>query len=202
MNDIYQERYLAHQKRKRKALTSTYGTPEFRKYKTKEQKIFFDILSNRNSQRTFNQQPVDIMPILAAIGTAPSSCDRQGVQPILIKHRDDKDLLSGLLVGGIGWIYRAEYIILLVADMKCYKNPAERHNMPYLDAGVIAQTVYLASEVMNYGCCFVNPNIREDNQSFFKERFGLTDEHLFCGALAIGRYDLKHKKCLKVHYDF
>ena len=76
--------------------------------------------------------------------------------------------------------------------MDCYKNPAERDFMPYLDAGVIIQTAYLTCEALNYGVCFVNPNIRPENQEFFKQRFGIKENQLFCGALALGKYDKKH----------
>lgn len=193
MSDVYQDRYVAHQERKAKLLyASQYGDYEYRKYSDKEKELFFEILNNRVSQRTFNKEPIDLEPILKAIETSPSSCGRKGVSVKVIEDRDSKDLLSGLLVGGVGWIHRADKILLLVADMDCYKNPAERANMPYLDAGVIIQTAYLACEAMNYGCCFCNPNIREQNIPFFKERYGITDNLVFCGAIAIGKYDLKH----------
>jgi nitroreductase len=65
--------------------------------------------------------------------------------------------------------------------------------MPYLDAGVIIQTVYLATEALNIGCCYVNPNIREENKEFFKKRFKIEGDVLFCGALVLGKYNLKHK---------
>jgi nitroreductase len=190
--DIYQERYLIHQKRKRLSLTSNYGSAKFRKYNKKEQKIFFEVLENRVSQRTFNEEPIDITPILKAVETAPSSCGRQGVFVKEITTRNEKDLLSGLLVGGTGWIYRGQSILLLFADKDCYKNPIEKDTMPFLDAGAIIQTVYLACEVMNYGCCYVNPNVRAENEDFFKERFNITDNLIFCGAITIGKYNLKH----------
>jgi nitroreductase len=188
--DKYQERYLAHQKRKAESLTSTYGK-KVKPVSLKESRVFFNILKRRSSQRVFNNEPIDINPILEAIETVPNSCNRRGVYVKIITERDKKDLLSGLLVGGTGWCYRGQAILLLVADMTAYKNPAERQNMPFLDAGVIIQTVYLASEALNYGCCYVNPNIREQNQEFFKQRF-LNDNELFCGALVIGKYNLKH----------
>jgi len=189
MNDIYQQRYTAHQKRKAESLTSSYGK-KVKPLSKKESDTFFKILKRRSSQRVFNNDPIDIKPILEAIKTAPSSCNRQGVYAIIISKRDDKDLLSGLLVGGTGWIYRAQVILLLVADMIAYKNPAEKDTMPFLDAGVLIQTVYLTAEAMNIGCCFVNPNIRESNREFFKKRF-LKENELFCGALVLGNYDLK-----------
>jgi nitroreductase len=191
--DIYQERYLKHQKRKAESLTSIYGKKDFKKYSKKEQDTFFEVLKNRCSQRSFTNEQIDETPILEAIKTAPSSCDRKGILVKVVSERNDKDLLSGLLVGGTGWIYRADKILLLIADMDCYKNPAERSNMPYLDAGVLIQTAYLTCEVMNYGCCFVNPNIREENKEFFNNRFGIKENQIFCGIVAIGKYNFKHK---------
>ena len=190
--DIYQERYLEHQAKKKEILTNNYGKKDFRKYSKKERELFFEILENRSSQRAFNKEVVDVDVIIAAIKTAPSSCDRRGVDVSVITERDDKDLLSGLLVGGVGWVNRADKILLLKADMDCYKSPAERDFMPYLDAGAIIQTAYLACEAMNYGACYVNPNIREENKEFFKDRFDIKENELFCGVLVIGGYDLKH----------
>lgn len=192
-DDCYQKRYLEHQARKAKLLyASQYGDIEWRKYNSKEQKLFFDILESRTSQRIFNGENIDIAPILKAIDLAPSSCGRKGISIKIIEDRDNKDLLSGLLVGGTGWVNRADKILLFTADMDCYKNPAERDFMPYLDTGVLIQTIYLACEAMNYGCCFCNPHVRNKNINFFKERFGITDKLLFCGCMSIGKFDLKH----------
>jgi len=192
--DGYQKRYLSHQKRKINSLLSNYGTTEFRRYNKNEQNVFFEILKTRSSQRCFNDEEVGMEPILKAIELSPSSCDRKGVLIKVLESREQKEILSGLLVGGVGWIYRANKILLLLANMNCYKNPIEQYNMPYLDAGVIIQTVYLTCESLNYGCCYVNPNIRQENIEFFKNSFSLSDNILFCGALAIGKYDKKHKK--------
>lgn len=120
--------------------------------------------------------------------TAPSSCDRKGVKIEVIENRHDKEILSGLLVGGVGWIHRANKILLLFANLEAYKAPGEKTFMPYLDAGFQGMTVYMAAEALGLGCCFVNPNIRQENKRFFQTRFGGKDK-LFCGALAIGKYE-------------
>ena len=184
--DTYQKRYLAHQKRK-KADLSPVITKKPVGYK-KEKDIVMKVLESRHSQRTYNGEsiePHEIEYIKRAIDLTPSSCDRKGVKVIEITDREDKEILSGLLVGGTGWIYRADTILLLVADMEAYKSPAEKGFMPYLDAGALIQSIYLASEVLNIGCAYVNPNIREKNKDFFKKR--ITDK-LFCGAIALGKY--------------
>ena len=179
----YQERYLAHQKRKKESLQGKYEKEKT--YSAKEVKIVKEVFKNRNSSRVFNGESVDLKEmeaILEMVETSPSSCDRKGVSYKIIEDRADKDLLSGLLVGGVGWVNRADKIILLYSDMEAYKSPAEKDFMPYLDAGVMIQSFYLACEVFGVKVCYVNPNIRE--KEFFKQRF---IDGLFLGAIVIGR---------------
>lgn len=189
MFDEFQQRYLDHQKRKAKSLMGDRGVLR-KPYTKKETETFFKILENRRSQRVFNDEELskhELDEIEKAIRTAPSSCNRKGVFTRTITRREDKEVLSGLLVGGVGWAYRGKAILLLFANMNAYKNPVEQSYMPYLDAGVIIQTVYLTTEALNLGCCFVNPNIRDENERFFNNRFSVNDDLLFCGALVIGK---------------
>lgn len=193
MTDIYQERYLKHQKRKAEILKSNYGTDKFKKYSKKEQDVFQEILKSRRSQRTFNREPVDIDKILELAEYRPSSCDRRAIEIKVIDSRDDKDLLGGLLVGGVGWVQRADKILLFLAYKDAYKSPAEKEFMAYIDAGVLAQTLYLICESQNIGACYINPNIREQNKQFFNERFN-KDGYQYVGCMAIGNYYLKNTK--------
>jgi nitroreductase len=191
--DKYQERYLKHQARKREMMESFYGSKDFKKYSKKEQKTFIEILKNRRSQRAFNKQPVDIQKILELAEYRPSSCDRRAIEIKVIESRDEKDLLGGLLVGGTGWIHRADKILLFLAWKDAYKSPAEKDFMSYIDAGVLAQTIYLICEALNVGACYVNPNIREINKEYFYKRF-INDGYQYVGCVAVGNYDLKHIK--------
>lgn len=191
--DKHQERYLIHQKRKAEILKSVYGTDTFKVYSPEEQNTFIEILKNRRSQRAFNREPVDVEKILELADFRPSSCDRRSVEIKVIESRDDKDLLGGLLVGGTGWIHRADKILLMIAWKDAYKSPAEKDFMSYIDAGVLTQTIYLICEAMNVGSCYVNPNVREQNKEFFHERF-IPEGYQYVGCMAIGHYDLKHVK--------
>ena len=193
MCDIYQDRYLAHQKRKKASLSSDFGTSAYPRYKPSTFKKIWEVFSNRRSQRVWNGEKMDdseLFRMLEMFDVAPTSCDRKPIIPLVIEKPDEKALLGGLLVGGVGWIHRADKVILLFADRLAYKNPAEVSYMPYLDAGVIAQTLYIAAEAQNLGGCFVNPNIRPINIDLFNERFN-EKEHIFCGAFAVGKYDKK-----------
>ena len=108
-------------------------------------KIVKEVFKNRNSSRVFNGEQVDLKDILEMVETSPSSCDRKGVSYKVIEDRADKDLLSGLLVGGVGWVNRADKIIFYIQIWKAYKSPAEKDFMPYLDAGVMIQSFYFFS---------------------------------------------------------
>jgi hypothetical protein len=161
-----QERYLAHQERKKKAL--------------------MEIMLERHSQRAFSEESPSvetIMELLSAMRTCPSSCDRKGVRVYALEGRDKKALLGGLLVGGVGWIHRAPVVLLMFANAECYKAEGEIAYMPYLDAGAMMYAAYLHATANGMACCFCNPNIREMNKGHFADIFG---EGVFCGAIAIG----------------
>ena len=172
----YQERYLAHQSHpggKRDELIA--------------------LIKERHSNRRFDDRPVgdELDTILDALKHCPSSCDRFGVRVKVITDRDDKALLNGLLVGGVGWIYRAPAILLLFADREAYKggeNGDEVNYNSYLDAGVMAQTAMLTATALNLHTAFVNPQIRERNRAYFYSQFSPKSwqSPLFCGAVAIG----------------
>ncbi len=193
LSDKYQERYLAHQKRKAEILRSHYGTDQFKKYNEEEQKTFIEILKSRRSQRAFNREPVKIAKILELADYRPSSCDRRSIQIKVIESRDEKDLLGGLLVGGTGWVHRADKVLLFLAWKDAYKSPAEKEFMSYIDAGVLAQTLYLICEALNVGSAYINPNIRAENKDFFYNRF-IDEGYQYVGAMALGHYDLKHTR--------
>ena len=190
--DKYQERYLKHQESKK----NMTATEEKTFYSDSEIAPLFDIMYNRRSQRLFNSEDVseeDLVTIINAANAAPSSCNRKAVELKVVESKESIEKLSNLLVGGTGWMKNANKVILLVANMVGYKSPAEVDFMPFLDSGFIAQNIYLACEAIGVGVCFINPNIRTENVSEFNSSF-LSEEHKFCGALALGMYNLRESK--------
>lgn len=193
--DVFQMRYQLHQLHKRKQLMVTTGEKPMLPDRDQRQ-VFSKLLFERRSQRVFNQDPVspdDLQYILDAIASSPSSCNRQAISPMVIEDRDRKDLLSGILVGGVGWCHRANKIILLFANIEAYKENLPY--MPFLDAGVVAMATYLSCETLRIGCCYINPNVRDNNVKSFQQNFS---DKLFCGALAIGHYTKKARYSPKV----
>jgi len=189
--DQFQERYLEHKERKTNTLDNQEGV--LYQPNTKEElETFKKILLNRRSQRIFNKEEItkeEIELLEQAIIHSPSSCNRQA---IYIKYVDPY-IAEQYLVGGKRWSDKANKVMLVFASRLAYKNPAELPFMPYLDAGFVGQSVYLMAEALNIGCCFVNPNIREENKDLFNQIHNKEDDY-FCGAIILGKYDIKAKQ--------
>ncbi len=184
--DEFQRRYESHIERKKSSLETKTGTP--RRYVSPMIYLsFIDLIEERRSQRTYNDRPLTKLEknsIINAVRLSPSSCNRQA---IYLKE-GDKEWLDDILVGGKKWAKEADVVYLLFGDKIAYKNPAEIGFMPYLDAGFVGENIYLMAETLGLGCCYINPNIREENKQKFIDKYG---DDYFCGAVALGNYDLK-----------
>jgi len=188
--DKYQERYLKYQESKK----NMSATEEKTFYSDSEIAPLFDIMYNRRSQRIFNGEDIseaDLVTLVNAAGSSPSSCNRMAVGIKIVRGKEEISDLFDFLVGGKGWLDKANIVLLLLADMFAYKSPAEVDFMPYLDAGFMAQNIYMACEATGIGACFVNPNIRSEDE--FYSLF-VPDEHRFCGAMALGLYNLRERR--------
>lgn len=185
--DKYQERYIAHQAKKKDQLMYSIGEA------VDKPTNLIDLLKYRRSQRVYNTESIEVeLPqILEAACYAPNSCNRHGIELKVITERTDKNLLSGILVGGVGWCYRAQAIVLFMANPEAYKSPNEKDFMHYCDVGFTAMNMWLAAEALDVGAAYINPNIMPENKAIFQERFG---NGIFCGALTLGKYDTKATK--------
>lgn len=188
--DVYQARYLEHRLRKRRFIVDELGETC---WSAENEEALFSVLRTRRSQRVFDGEQlteIELNRIYEAIRLAPSSCNRQAILVKPITDKLEKEWLGHLLVGGTGWLAKAYVVLLLFADMAAYKSPAEVDFMPWLDAGFVGENVYLAATALNIGACFVNPNIRLEDRPEFDRLFNLRS-HLFCGAMALGRYTVR-----------
>lgn len=170
--DAYQKRYLKHQQEKKAELIS--------------------IMKERHSSRRFSDREIPqeiIDSLLEVVKLAPSSCDRKAIKVKVITDKDQKALLGGILVGGVGWIHRAPAILLITADPIAYKAGKEIEFMPYLDGGVVSQQLALMATTLGIHGCFANPNIRDFNKNHYHEVFG---PEILTMAFAIG-YPINEK---------
>jgi nitroreductase len=187
----YQDRYIRHQEKKKRQLMLSEGT-NVGKLKTD----IDSILKFRRSQRVFNSDPIDekdFKRILEAAVYAPNSCNRHGIKIKVVDDRREKELLSGILVGGVGWIHRAQKITLFFADSVAYASPNEKEFMHYADVGFTAMPMWLTAESLGIGCSYINPNVLY--KDILLDHFG-REGLIFCGALVFGHYD-KDKRAIK-----
>lgn len=173
----FQSRYLAHQT-----------------HKGSKKDELIALIKERHSNRRFDDKPVEpktLDRILDTLRHAPSSCDRFGVRVKIVTERDDKALLNGVLVGGVGWVYRAPVVLMLFANKQAYKggdNGDEVNYNSYIDAGVMAQTAMITATSLGLHSAFINPQVRAKDRDYFYSRFKPSDwqEALFCGAVCLG----------------
>jgi nitroreductase len=175
---------LEHIERKKRTIRKKTGEDK-KKYSLSDFRKILQVIENRRSQRIFISKEkidnVDLQFINKAVVAAPSSCNRQAIH--LKLQKPSKDFLEPL-VGGRGWCHKANMILMLYADMTAYKSPNEVEFMPYLDAGFVAQNIYLICEVMDIGCCYINPHTKPKGK-YDKKNLK------FMGAFALGYYDKK-----------
>jgi nitroreductase len=173
----FQKRYLAHQ-------THPGGKRD----------ELIALMKERHSNRRFDDKQVeadDLSAILDNLRHCPSSCDRFGVRVKVVQNRDDKALLNGLLVGGVGWVYRAPTVLMLWANPEAYQGGHNGDEVFYnslLDAGVMAQTAMLVATSLGLHTAFINPQVRHDNQEYFISKFKPESwkSAIYCGAIALG----------------
>lgn len=189
----YQERYLKHQAKKKEQLAIGKGekcTP------LPTNATLQRVLSFRRSQRVFNGENIPdsvFNQILESATTAPNSCNRHGIRMKVVAERYDKEFVSGLLIGGVGWIHRADKIVSFWADKTAYASPNEKAFMHYCDVGFTAMNMWLTAESLNVGASYINPNTAHPD--VLAKYFGASN-HIFCGALVFGYYD-KDKRAVK-----
>ena len=143
--DVYQKRYLTHQEYK----LGASGSKSI--YTFAEAHAILAALNNRQSCRVFGEDrinPYVLKKIYEAARNAPSSCNRKAIKIITVVDPSEIGMLSNLLVGGANWLSMAEVVLLLFADMIAYKSPSEIDFMPYLDAGFLAENIYIACEAL------------------------------------------------------
>lgn len=180
----YQERYRRHQQKKKHQLMFGQGEEQA---PLQPDYTIDDLLQHRRSQRVFDSTPIaadELHAILKTAEVAPSSCNRHGLKLKVVSDRNDKELLGGILVGGAGWIHRADTIVLFLADPEAYASPREKDFMHYCDVGFTAMGMWLKAEELGIGAAYINPNLSHPDVMALK----FSGNNIFCGALVLGHY--------------
>lgn len=152
-------------------------------------------LLERRSVRAWTADPVNADDITRCIDLArwaPSSCNRQLWQTILISDPKEKEFLNGYFPNR--FYMKAPLAILVLVNSGPYGTD-EKQNV-YLDAGAFIQNLLLALHAMGYGACWIGfrgwdswGNViapRERYEAFY-QHYGLAKHVVPVSLVAVGR---------------
>lgn len=152
-------------------------------------------IMQRRSVRRWTEEPVDadeIRDVIDIARWAPSSCNRQPVNAMIVERSEDREFLGEYFANRF---YRsAQILILIVVDQTPYGGK-DRHFV-YLDGGAFIQNLLLVLHGRGYGACWLGfkawdntgrVSVSDETYEAFYERFGLSKHHVPVSAIAVGR---------------
>lgn len=178
-----------------KALAKSVASPSL------NEDTFLAALMSRRSVRKWTSEKIDINEIEKIIDVAkwaPSSCNRQIWQTLLINKQQDKEFLREYF-SNIFWL-EAPLLVIVLMNTKLYCNHQRHYS--YLDGGAFIQNMLLTLHVRGYGACWIGfsrwdslNNIYTNVKRYerFYEHFKLKKEQIPISMLAVGKPDVKPK---------
>lgn len=150
---------------------------------------FFNIIERRRSIREYTGEVLrnTFLNIVNAANYAPSSCNRQPMEYMLISSKDKIEKLAELKKQN--FIKTAPNIILALCNINVYyKQPKERlAYFMFMDSGVSIQNLILAAYYHEIGTCIVNTSFKENY--IIKQMFGIPKEgYRVTAIITAGQY--------------
>ncbi|MDP4982701.1 nitroreductase family protein [Pseudoalteromonas tunicata] len=112
----------------------------------------------RRSVRWYQQEKVPNELILAAVDMAlqaPSACNRQPFEFLVVEPGDKLDALAILPGGTAGFADNIPCLIAIVGDLSCYPFERDRHVI-YIDGSLVSMQLMLAFETLGLSSCPIN----------------------------------------------
>lgn len=149
----------------------------------------FEIIKSRRSVRKFNPKKIGaakIKKIIDAGRWAPSSCNRQPLKFLVIKKKENVELISSIFIQAYPFSKEADTHILVLVDTRAYNLPYE-NPFCYLDVGAAIQNILLRAIDLNVASCWINPLINSKNESKLKKFFKIPN-YMLIGSLVLLGY--------------
>lgn len=164
-----------------------------------EIKLLQNIIKSRRSIRKWNDNIVEVgelEKIIEIAKWAPSSCNRQPWQILLLNRQEDKEFLSSYFPNKF-WI-SAPYLLIVLINTKVYSK--NESHFAYLDGACFVQNLLLLFHCEDFGACWIgfkgwnnngDNNLHPDLRHHFYERFHLSPDFIPISMIAVGRTDQK-----------
>jgi nitroreductase len=158
-------------------------------------------IKDRRSIRKWTDEQIDrddIKEVIDIAKWAPSSCNRQLWQVLLIERKQDKEFLLEYFNNDF-WL-SAPVLMVILMNARPY-HETEKH-YAYLDAGAFIQNILLALHSKGYGACWIgfmkwntlnSINIDTNHHKKFYEYFRLSSEVIPVSMIAVGKPAIKPK---------
>lgn len=168
-----------------------------------------NIIETRRSVRSYLPKPVDkesLNLILQSGLWAPTGCNRQTVEYLVIEDKDDIRYCQRIAGEGYPFPTEAPLAIVVLIDPRQYSLPSQRH-MAYLEGGAAIQNILLTAHAMGFGACWLFWSGIKVSQSQFVKKFTLNPWLLPIAMICLGHPNIlpvcrpERKTTLKsIHY--
>ena len=148
----------------------------------------FDLFSmSRHSLRNFDGHISNelIEKSVKLAQTAPSACNRQPIKVYIVENKDKIDQLLALQTGNRGFVYLADKIIVLSAELAKYAGLRER-NLSYVDGGIYTMNLLYALHFHQIGACTLNWCVDVENDRKIHKLINIPDSEVVIVLIACG----------------
>ena len=149
---------------------------------------FSEFAHSRHTVRWYSDEKVDKDSLIKAIElaqTAPSACNRQSVKVHVIDSADKKAEVLKLQNGNRGFGDKADKILLITSDMKCWNY--KHRFMAYIDGGIFTQNLLYALHYYKICACTLNAGMTIEKRKKLQEVVGLTSSEIPIVFITIGK---------------
>lgn len=167
-----------------------------------------EAIKNRRSIRKWQDKKVPkrvIEKLVEAAAWAPSSCNRQAVKILVVAESESKKFLGKSIAGAVGFAEKAPLVLVVMADVRVYSLPGERHTA-FLDCAAAIQNILLKAHELRLGACWINWILSRKNEKIAFEKFNIPVYFLPTSIIALGfpavKVEIPERKPLREFVKF
>ncbi|NLW30537.1 MAG: nitroreductase family protein [Fibrobacter sp.] len=149
----------------------------------------YELIRDRRSIRSFNEKKISftlIKKILESGLMAPTGCNRQNINYLLLNNFEDKKYCQKLAGEPGKFVTQAPIAVVILVDCRTYTCLGHRHQA-YLETGAAVQNMLLFASSYNIGSIWLNwaTTKHEKLQSFYS-RFKIKEYNLPTAMIVFG----------------
>lgn len=156
-----------------------------------------DIIETRRSIRSFKSDMISrevLDQILSAGLWAPSGCNRQTIEYLVLEDKEDIKYCQSIAGEGYPFPQEASVAVVILVDPRNYALPGQRH-MAYLEGGAAIQNILLTAHALDVGSCWLFWSGAHAKHDDFVRKFNLNTWLLPVSMVCLGYSNVKPAYC-------